>query len=128
MIEELTRLILQVAPIDGISVGDINDKSTWKISFKPDATPAQQVAAQGIIDSFDTVSFQQKLQRILDRQNNSETEAALATQLKNLTPQQAVDYIEANVTTLATAKTVLKIMARMLIALRDKVMPDLPEL
>lgn len=53
--------------------------------------------------------------------------AKLSTQLRTLTPQQAVDYIETNVTNLATAKDVLKIMARILIALRDEAWPDLPD-
>ena len=61
------------------------------------------------------------------RRENARAEAALAAQLKTLTPQEAVDYIETNVTTLASAKTVLKIMARMLIAMRDQIWPDLPE-
>jgi hypothetical protein len=47
--------------------------------------------------------------------------------LKTLTPAQAVAYIETNVTSLATAKTVLKVMARILIALRDETWPDLPD-
>jgi hypothetical protein len=63
----------------------------------------------------------------IERLRNARSEAALTTQLRTLTPQQAVNYIETNVTNLATAKDVLKIMARMLIAMRDKVFPDLPE-
>lgn len=61
------------------------------------------------------------------RQANAINEASLAIQLKSLTPAQAVQYIETNVINLATAKDVLKIMARMLIALRDQQWPDLPE-
>ena len=61
------------------------------------------------------------------RKASAISEAALATELKSLTPAQAVAYIENNVTTLASAKVVLKIMARMLIALRDETWPELPE-
>ena len=61
------------------------------------------------------------------RKANAINEAALATEFKILTPAQAVAYIETNVTTLASAKAVLKIMARILIAMRDKTWPDLPE-
>lgn len=61
------------------------------------------------------------------RKSNSKTEARLSTQLKILTPQRAVDYIETNVKDLASAKAVIKIMARMLIAMRDEVWPELPE-
>jgi hypothetical protein len=61
------------------------------------------------------------------RRVNAQAEAKLATELRSLTPAQAVAYIESNVTTLATAKTVLKIMVRLLIALRDETWPNLPE-
>lgn len=44
------------------------------------------------------------------RKNNSKAEAGLATQLKTVTAQGAVDYIETQVTNLASAKAVLKIM------------------
>jgi hypothetical protein len=54
-------------------------------------------------------------------------EAGLATVLKSLTPVQAENYIETNVTNLASAKAVIKIMARMLIAMRDEVWPGLAE-
>lgn len=61
------------------------------------------------------------------RKANAIAEAGLATELKTLTPAQTVQYIETNVTSLASAKVVLKIMARILIALRDETWPDLPE-
>jgi len=51
----------------------------------------------------------------------AKTELALTEALRTATPQQAVNYIENNVTTLATAKAALKLMARMLIVLRDQI-------
>lgn len=54
-------------------------------------------------------------------------EAALVAELKNVTGNQAADWIETNVTSLATAKTALKILARMVIAMRNEVWPDLPD-
>lgn len=50
----------------------------------------------------------------------AKAELSLTGALKTATPQQAVNYIETNVTNLATAKEVLKLMARMLIVLRDQ--------
>lgn len=41
----------------------------------------------------------------------------LLKQLKNLTPQQAADWVQNNVTDLATAKTVLKVMAKVIVYL-----------
>lgn len=61
------------------------------------------------------------------RKENARQEAGLASRLKSLTPQEAVEYIEVNVTNLASAKAVMKIMARMLIAMRDEVWPELLE-
>jgi hypothetical protein len=61
------------------------------------------------------------------RRENAINEAALATELKSLTPAQAVQYIENNVIDLPSAKRVLKVMARILIALRDETWPNLPE-
>lgn len=65
--------------------------------------------------------------RIYERQLASKAEAGLATELRTVTAQGAVDYIENNVTNLASAKATMKIMARMLIALRDAQFPDLAE-
>lgn len=61
------------------------------------------------------------------RKAAAKREAAKATALKTITPEQAVKYINNNVTDLASAKTVLKLMARMLIAMRDEIWSDLPE-
>lgn len=65
--------------------------------------------------------------RAAERKAAAKGEAALAEQLKTVTAQGAVDYIETQVTNLASAKAVMKIMARMLIAMRDEVWPELPE-
>jgi len=46
-------LIVAVAPIDGVGIGQIDDKSTWRIDFKEEATEEQRAAAQAIIDSYD---------------------------------------------------------------------------
>lgn len=91
------------------------------------------------------------------RKQNAINEVTLSEQLKTVTAQQAVDYVAEQITngvtetqaltlfdaalTFATAKPILrnviigmyrtvdilKLMARMLVALRDAVMPELPE-
>lgn len=45
--------VSEVAPITGVSLGKIDDKSTWKIIFKPEATPEQRAAAAQIVREFD---------------------------------------------------------------------------
>lgn len=61
------------------------------------------------------------------RKAESISQAKLATELRSLTPDQAVAYIENNVTSLASAKAVMKVMARLLIAMRDELWPGLPD-
>lgn len=68
-----------------------------------------------------------RLLRMGDRIRAARAQAALADAFRTLTPAQAADWIETNVTSLATAKTALKIMARILVAMRDQIWPDLPE-
>ena len=61
------------------------------------------------------------IQQIEAEITEAKAEIALTGALRTATPQQAVNYIENNVTNLATAKEVLKLMVRMLIVLRDQV-------
>lgn len=127
IIELLHAQINQSAPIDGVSIGDENDVSTWRIDFKDGVTAEQRAAALQVIAQFDMQAVRGRIQRAGGRRRAAKAEAALAVQFKDLTPQGAVDYIETNVTNLATAKAVLKIMVRILIAFRDELYPELPE-
>ena len=49
----LHNAIAAVAPIFGVSPGDPADKSTWAVSFKPEATDEQIAAAQDAISDFE---------------------------------------------------------------------------
>lgn len=71
--------------------------------------------------------YEQILYPARRRRRLAKAEAAKATALKTITPAEAVNYIEANVTNIASAKTVLKLMARMLIAMRGEIWSDMPE-
>lgn len=42
-----------VCPNFGISFGRLDDKTTWRIDFKPEATAEERAAAQAAIDAFD---------------------------------------------------------------------------
>ena len=53
MIVKLSQAIAAVAPIHGVSVGQQNDKATWRIDFKDEATPEQRAAAAEVLTSFD---------------------------------------------------------------------------
>lgn len=49
----LTKRIEEVAPISGVSIGNIQDKSTWKVHFKDNATEEHIKYAMEIISLFD---------------------------------------------------------------------------
>jgi hypothetical protein len=58
--QDLRRLharIEAVCPIEGTSVGNINDKATWRIDFKPEATEQQRSNAQSIITTWTNEDF-----------------------------------------------------------------------
>ena len=50
---QLDRALKRVCPTHGVSMGRKNDKKTWRIDFKDEATPAERVAAQNVLDNFD---------------------------------------------------------------------------
>ena len=53
LIEKLHTALAQKAPIHGVSLGRKNDKATWRIDFKDEATEAQRVAAATVLAAFD---------------------------------------------------------------------------
>ena len=70
---QLEQALRAVCPIDGVSLGNLADKSTWRIDFHASATSAQRRAAQDALTAFVPVApvdFQQvakqKIQDYLD--------------------------------------------------------------
>jgi hypothetical protein len=49
---ELHNAIAAVCPIQGVSIGNLADKATWRIDYDPAATAPQKQAAQAVITSF----------------------------------------------------------------------------
>ena len=49
---DLHRALSELAPIDGVSIGRRDDKSTWRIDFKTEATKEQQAVAQTFLRDF----------------------------------------------------------------------------
>lgn len=45
----LHRALAAVAPIDGVSIGDATDKSTWRIDFAEGASTAQMTVAEAVL-------------------------------------------------------------------------------
>lgn len=67
---QVHRAIEQVCPIVGVSIGDKNNKATWRIDFTPEATSKQQEAAAKVVLDFSPtpakpiVSLDQLIKRI----------------------------------------------------------------
>lgn len=51
--DKLHHALAKHAPIDGVSIGDENDKTTWRIDFKPSATEEQKAAARAALMSYE---------------------------------------------------------------------------
>jgi hypothetical protein len=49
----LQEAVANVAPIVGVSIGQIGNSSKVQITFDPAATPAQQAAGQNAVNTFD---------------------------------------------------------------------------
>lgn len=57
----LDRTIKAVCPIHGVSVGRVDDKSTWRVDFADEATPEQCAAATKVLDGMDVDTLQRQL-------------------------------------------------------------------
>lgn len=111
--------------VAGIAIGGCNSNGiVWDVDGVTEIQNLPEVQAILMVHTPDKTQAEMAA---LARKENAKQEAGLASRLKSLTPQEAVEYIEVNVTNLASAKAVMKIMARMLIAMRDEVWPELPE-
>lgn len=53
-IVELDQAVKAVCPISGVSIGTYEDRSTWRISFLPEATSQQRAAGQAVLDACPT--------------------------------------------------------------------------
>lgn len=53
MIEIVTQEIRKIAPVQGVSLGRLDDKSTWRIDFEANATKKERRDAQAYINSLD---------------------------------------------------------------------------
>lgn len=103
-----------VCPIDGISIGDLSDKSTWKVNAKSFATQAELIAAQTAINNFNVANAQQAEVDRKTRATTIETESAadqFIDKLRNATPDQIRTFIGSNITDLNSAKILLGRMA-----------------
>lgn len=86
----LDEKIKAVAPIDGIGVGRFEDKSTWRIDFKDEATQTERVAAQAVVDGFDVAAEEQKI-KDKTLSDKAKKDTLLGSPNKNVTIQDLID-------------------------------------
>jgi hypothetical protein len=110
----MTELLKAGLPVDGV---DSNGKIDW--SVEPTPEQVQQAEDIKLAHNPDTLLPVDQVQA------DAKGQAAAVPNWATWTEQQAVDWINANVTNLASAKQVLIAMARMLVALRNQTWPDL---
>lgn len=106
MINDIHKEISAICPIDGISIGRKTDRSTWRIDFQSSATQTQKAAAQAILASFDFSAPTRN-----DALKTEATADAFIDKLRNANSAQIAQYVQTNVTDLASARVLLGKMA-----------------
>ena len=113
---ELLRQIEAAAPIVSFSYNLDQPKSTWVIEFKPEATAEQRAAAQAVIDGFDVAAVEGEIEtRMAELRADGAVKSLM--QRARERPAQIDNWLAANVTNLAQARTVLGALIKF-IALR----------
>lgn len=106
-----------VCPIYGVSIGHREDRATWRADFKPEATNQDRTNAQAAIFAFDLAAFDAQetaeAARLADIKQDAQT-LDLYSRLKNATGTQIDSYVDANVTDLASVRTLFKKVLRLL--------------
>jgi len=89
-----------------------------------DLSAAQIQAIQGILEVHDPTVLTPAQELVEQRRQKTEEALAdyLTNALKGMTPNEAAQYVEDNVTNLASAKTAVKVMARIIVALATYVL------
>jgi hypothetical protein len=121
-----SQLIDEILKATGI---DLTDKYAF---YPPDTVQVHdsfvaghEAEIQAIVEAHepDPLYFHADRERAVE--NNALTQASNIPGWTSWTEEQTTDWIDDNVVDLASAKTALRAMARMMIALRNKVFPNL---
>ncbi len=95
---KLNAAIEAVCPIHGVSIGRKDDKATWRIDFKDEATAQQRADAQAVVEAFDVAAAQLPDPRIVT--DETERAACIAdtamTQVLNSTKADVEAWVNAN--------------------------------
>lgn len=105
--------VAAVCPIGGVSIGDLNDRSTWRIDFSPDATAPQKAAAQNVLDTFDINAPTSEDVRVKTLNDDAQV-IDLIAKLKTMSAAEVDTFFTNNVITAAQAIGVLKAVVKVL--------------
>lgn len=56
-ISKLHKAIESAAPIDGVSIGNFDNKESWRIDFRAEATEQERINAQAIVSNWNSESW-----------------------------------------------------------------------
>lgn len=107
---KLHAAIAAVCPIDGVSIGRRDDKATWRIDFKDTATTTERTSAQVALAAFDVAASDAEDQARKDRATTLEQQSrtdVLITRLRTATPAEIQNFVQTNVTDLASARAMM---------------------
>lgn len=102
VITSLHAQVAAVCPIEGISIGKPDDRSTWRIDFNSQATAGERVAAQAIVDGFDLSAANAAETQVVARRSTDAAEAqasrvdAAVTGLLDMTAAQRIAWARTN--------------------------------
>lgn len=114
MIKTLHKSILAACPINGVSIGNVADKSTWRIDFHQSATQDQKINAMLAVAKFDAISVVAKEKADADADMSARAELRNESTLKllqSMSPSQAKAWVNSTVTSFQDSKDLLGIMA-----------------
>lgn len=110
---KLYEAVTAVCPIDGVSIGRKDDKSTWRVDFKDEATAEQRAAARAVVDTF-VFDEAAEATRVATIDNNIATTTVgpvtpkTVAELKAMTWAEFSAWFDANFTTNAQLVGLLK--------------------
>jgi len=116
-IADLDADLKAVAPIHGVSVGNKEDKATWRIDFKPEATQAEKDAAASVLANFADINkeppkpAEYRIKRKERYIKELGDDSSVINTLGDVIDAMLTDYIAKN-PTVATDQTELGAMVR----------------
>lgn len=89
----LNEIISANIPAEGASIGNENDKQTWRIDFKPEATPQHISQAQVIVDNFD-IAFYEAIEQTNNQSIQEAKDKWKISSLKGKTPDEIYNLVQ----------------------------------